>query len=264
MENEELLGNHASFGDAMRIALINDSPVAIASIDDSNADEKEDTFPEDLEPKNDRFLDQKTTLKTAGETPALKLAGKSMSLDTASRRVKFGTKANNSVISHSRGTISERYFLRKIKAELRMSLDAPASDTGNSDKYMYGVLYCCVGMLLWKQKWILQILTLPIVYYVLKQIGRYFGFWATIVGKIEKILDILKNWSNERHQALVPAAARGLYKVYFIVDRKLTAALRGSVDAVATIAVIFGLLIFTFCSSVFITIQVIQRLEIYL
>ncbi|XP_043273507.1 transmembrane protein 245 isoform X2 [Venturia canescens] len=256
MESEELLGNHASFGDAVQIALINANPMPVVSIDDSNADEKEDMFPEELDLKRDNSLDIKSTSKTSGEIPALKLAGKSMSLDTASRRARFGSKPSNAGTPNSRGTISERYFLRKLKAELRMSLDVPADDTGNSDKYMYGVLYCCTGMLLWKHKWILQILTLPIAYYVLKQIGRYFGFWATIIGKFEAIREILKNWCNERHQALVPAAARGLYKVYLIVDRKLTEALRGSVDAVATIAVIFGLLIFTFCSSVFITIQI--------
>lgn len=263
MEHDELAGNRTSFADAVRRALTNDDcAVEVKSIDGTSVDEEDDKFVDDLPMRKDgspEVAARPTALSRTGELPGLrrKLAGKSASLDTGSGGTKYVGKNGARTPTHQ-VSISERYFLRKLKAELRMSLDVP-EDTGNTDNYMYGVLYACAGMFLWKNKWILQILTIPVVYYVIKKIGSCFGFWETIGGRISAGMDTVRNWCVERHRALVPAAVRGLGKVYIIFDRKMTDALRGSVDAVATIAVILGLLVFTFCASVFITIQVRRK-----
>ncbi|XP_043485933.1 transmembrane protein 245 isoform X2 [Polistes fuscatus] len=158
------------------------------------------------------------------------------------------------IMERSIPTTSERIINKS------MSLDADAGDIEedkvDTDKYMYGALYACIGMILWKHKWIIQLLIIPIAYYFAKKLGSYFGLWKLICKQCKYVVGIVDDWCKERNQALLPANVRGLYKVAIIVDEKLQKALIGSIDAVATTAVIVGLLVFTICTSIFITIQV--------
>ncbi|OAD60397.1 hypothetical protein WN48_05696 [Eufriesea mexicana] len=139
--------------------------------------------------------------------------------------------------------------------KLRMSIDID-NDKVDTDKYMYGALYGCIGMLLWKHRWMIYILIIPIAFYIVKQLSSYFGVWKLVKNQYNIIIQIIKTWCINRHQALLPANIRGLYKIGIIIDEKLTKALKASIDSVVTIAVIFGLLIFTTCTSIFITVQV--------
>ncbi|XP_015178246.1 PREDICTED: transmembrane protein 245 isoform X2 [Polistes dominula] len=161
---------------------------------------------------------------------------------------------NKTIMERSIPTMSDKIMNKS------MSLDSDAGDIEedkvDTDKYMYGALYACIGMILWKHKWIIQLLIIPIAYYFAKKLGSYFGLWKLICKQCKYVVGIIKDWSKERNQALLPANVRGLYKVAIIVDEKLQKALVGSIDAVATTAVIVGLLVFTICTSIFITIQV--------
>ncbi|EFN72400.1 Transmembrane protein C9orf5 [Camponotus floridanus] len=129
-------------------------------------------------------------------------------------------------------------------------------DEVDTDKYMYGALYACIAMLLWKHRWISHILVIPLVYYIVKQVGGYFGFREMIRRRCGSTIQAARSWCLERHQALIPSNIRGLYKVSIILDEKLRDVLKASVNAVATTSVILGLIVFTTCASIFITIQV--------
>ncbi|KYN00909.1 Transmembrane protein C9orf5 [Cyphomyrmex costatus] len=155
----------------------------------------------------------------------------------------------------NRATLRDRYLLNKIRAELRTSLDIQ-DDEVDTDKYMYGALYACAGMLLWKHRWIAHVLVIPLAYYIVKQLGSYFGFWKMILRNCNSMIEILKSWCMDRHQALIPSNIRGLYKISIIVDEKLRNILNNSVNAVATTSVILGLIVFTTCTSIFIMIQI--------
>ncbi|XP_014609839.1 PREDICTED: transmembrane protein 245 [Polistes canadensis] len=202
----------------------------------------------------------KTVMERSIPTTSEKIINKSMSLDSDAGGVLYSkigqekTKSMSNITSTSH-TAQERFFLRKLKTELRMSLDIE-EDKVDTDKYMYGALYACIGMILWKHKWIIQLLIIPIAYYFAKKLGSYFGLWKLICKQCKYVVGIINDWCKERNQALLPANVRGLYKVAIIVDEKLQKALIGSIDAVATTAVIVGLLVFTICTSIFITIQV--------
>ncbi|XP_072754587.1 transmembrane protein 245 isoform X2 [Anoplolepis gracilipes] len=257
MESQELNGRHLTFSEAARFALTNNllpSPQEeVSAPSESN------------EPQMNRILEEEivsdASLQSGEEArrPALrterasKFSIKSMSLDT-----DVGLSAHKprpACNVHSVKTLRDRYLLNKIKAELRMSLDVQ-DDEVDTDKYMYGALYACVGMLLWKHRWISHILVIPLVYYVVKKLGSYFGFWETIRRRCDSTIQAVRSWCLERHQALVPSNIRGLYRVSIIVDEKLTNILKASVNAVATTSVILGLIIFTTCASIFIAIQV--------
>lgn len=186
------------------------------------------------------------------------LARKSVSLDADIGKALQNEpepKASKSTDNVQRSIAQERNFLKKLKIDFKMSLDIE-DERVNTENHMYFALYACVGMLLWKHKWMIQLLSLPIAYYLIKQIGSSCGFWTLIDRQYNAIVNTIAIWCKERHQALVPAHVRGLYKLGVIVNNKITEALKGSVDAVATTAVILALLFFTTCASIFITIQV--------
>ncbi|XP_058792430.1 transmembrane protein 245 isoform X2 [Phymastichus coffea] len=197
--------------------------------------------------------------KVSFPKPFLKAAGRSISMDADVGKPiqdKLTRKAKStSSMSSDKISISDRYFLKKLRSELRMTVDMGNNDV-DTDKYMYGAMYACIGMILWKHKWIIVILIVPVIYYYLKRLISYFGFGNIILSKCYKFTKPIKAWCYERHQALIPVNVRGLYKVSIIVDQKVTQILKGSVDAVATTAVIVGLIVFVICTSVFITFQV--------
>lgn len=265
MESQELNGRHLTFSEAARFALTN-------NLLPSPQEEISSPSGSDKTRMDDRILEEESTSDTPlcpGEEarrPAAasgakripprvsKFGVKSMSVD-ADAGLSFAHKPRPACNVHSVTTLRDRYLLSKIKAELRMSVDVE-DDEVDTDKYMYGALYACVGMLLWKHRWISHILVIPLVYYVVKQLGGYFGFWETIRRRCDLTIRAAKSWCLERHQALVPSNIRGLYKVSIIVDEKLRNVLKASVNAVATTSVILGLIVFTTCASIFITIQV--------
>lgn len=257
LDHHEISGKRTSFMDVVRFALTN---VDISTTNASGMPpllEDESLIVESE--KNNEKEDETREIPGLPSKPFLKVTGRSLSMDSdvgkttynqPTRRVR---SANN--ISSNRISISDRYFLKKLRAELRMSLDLEDNNV-DTDKYWYGAMYACIGMILWKNKWILVVLSIPVVYYYLKQLNSYFGIGKTILDQCYKILNSINSWCQERHEALIPVNIKGLYKVSIIVDQKMTQILKGSIDAVATTAVIMGLIVFVICASIFITIQV--------
>ncbi|XP_033228486.1 transmembrane protein 245 [Belonocnema kinseyi] len=268
LERQELEGNCLSFMEAAINLIRNDSRTCWPdSIDRPTSPDDEDAFEDVLEAniKSMDSMDEKNpevTSSTPVESkprviPKLKDTPKALTVDAdpAKSLMSRGSKSSRNSTPILRITVPERHFLKKLGADLRMSLDIE-DDKVDTDKYMKGTMYACAGMLLWKHKWIVHILIIPIAYYFIKQLGSYFGLWTVIQGRIQRIIDNVKNWCDERLNGLLPVHVRGLYKVIIIVDQKLTTILKRSVDSVATVAVILGLLVFTICATIFITIQV--------
>ncbi|XP_076284234.1 transmembrane protein 245 isoform X2 [Lasioglossum baleicum] len=236
MENQELEGKHMTFMEAARFALTNSFI--------QTETKTTDAYSEDNNQEMTRTVSDPVTTDSGFNT---KLYRKSVSLDADVNAALQSSK--------SKFPKSKRYLLRRLKTELKISIDAEDNKV-DTDIYMYGALYACIGMVLWKHKWMIYILMIPTVFYIVKQLANYFGLWKVVTKQCNAILQVISAWLIERHQALMPANVRGLYKVIIIIDKKLTEALKASVDTVATIAVILGLLIFTICASTFITIQV--------
>lgn len=262
MDSHELNDRHLTFSQAARFALTNDllpSPQEDKSTSSENEDRTNDSIPENesidtpIRPREEAGSSGSVDRASIKEThSAPRLSVKSMSLDTDGLSPIRKSARNVS----ARATLRDRYLLGKIRAELRTSLDMQDNEEVDTGKYMYGALYACASMLLWKHRWIAHVLVIPLVYYAVKRLGSYFGFWEMILGYCDSTIRILKSWCMERHQALVPSNIRGLYKVSIIVDEKLRNIVKGSINAVATTSVILGLIVFTTCASIFITIQV--------
>lgn len=255
MESQELNGRHLTFSEAARFALTNNLlPSPQGEMSAPSGSETNDQILEEESTSDTSLRPEEETRKSDRIRSASKFGVKSMSLDTDAG-LSPAYKPRPACNIHSVTTLRNRYLLSKIKADLRMSLDMP-DDEVDTDKYMYGAFYACIAMLLWKHRWISHILVIPLVYYVVKQVGGYFGFWEMIRRRCNSMMRVAKSWCLERHQALIPSNIRGLYKVSIIVDEKLRNVLKASVNAVATTSVILGLIVFTTCASIFITIQV--------
>lgn len=103
---------------------------------------------------------------------------------------------------------------------------------------------------------LLPLLPLPILFYCIKRAGVYFGLWAWLETSFATGMDVISQWCYERHDALVPVPIRGLYRVIHKVNSFIKTGIKDSIDTVSSCVVIFGLIIFVTCASVFIVFQV--------
>ncbi|KAF7991955.1 hypothetical protein HCN44_010756 [Aphidius gifuensis] len=254
MENEEI-----NIVEAVQLIIFG----SVTSDDCKNSSSDDDKDKQDIEDeKIDKFIDESSVPTSTPNDNITQLnknklssIRRSMSMDYGRQPSSLKTKRLNkkSYIQNPRIIIRDRNILRKIRNELSLDLNDDNVDTG---KYMYGAMWACTGMLLWKQKWILAFLIIPIVWYIIKQTSRSFGLSKIIKNQLKPMIEYVKKWYDQRQDAILPIHIRGIYKLYIIIDKKLRDVLKGSVDAVATIIVIFGLIIFLFCSSIFIIIQI--------
>ncbi|KRT84200.1 hypothetical protein AMK59_2418, partial [Oryctes borbonicus] len=126
----------------------------------------------------------------------------------------------------------------------------------SSHFYLYSVLWACIAILFWKNVMLLPILPIPIIIYIIKHLGIYLGVWQWLLSYWQKIAFIFTKWFNDRYDALVPIHVRGLYKVTYSINYKIKQAIKESIDTVSSCVVIFGLIVFVTCASIFIAIQI--------
>lgn len=262
MENHEVNGRRLTFSEAARYALINDLPVS--QQEGKSSSSKSDDGTSNVVPEDECASSRQTSSaeEAKGSAPVETRGGLHASKRLDELDVKSTSTDAGSLFMDARkprssncATLRERYLLGKLKAEFGKSTDVQ-TDKVDTDKYMYAAMYACLGVLLWRHLWVMHILVIPIVYYIVKQLGCYFGFGETIRCYYDLTMRTVESWCLERQQALLPSNIKGLYKLLVIVDEKVRDVLKGSVDAVATIAVILGLIVFTTCTTIFITIQV--------
>lgn len=142
------------------------------------------------------------------------------------------------------------------KINLKKSNNSIDSTGYESTFYLYSVIWCCVAMLFWKNIMLLPLLPLPILYYLIKHIGIYLGVWSYLFDHFCMIFEMVSDWCMERHDALVPVPIRGLYKVVHRINVAIKSSIKGSIDTVASCVVIFGLIVFSVCASVFTVLQI--------
>ncbi|CAD6236263.1 GSCOCG00012466001-RA-CDS [Cotesia congregata] len=234
VDNKEVQGTSLTFTEALQLALTG-KEIYKSSVQTDEKHHQEKTF---IDGTSTPIVAEDIKVSPSVHSKkkhSLQFLKSSMSLDTDRKEdilLKFRSD-DKSNFSTGQTPIHERYFLRKFSKHI-IKHENHKADT---NKYMYGAFYLCVGMVMWKHKWILTILTIPIAWYVSKKIGKYFEFWSFTHRHINKMIESSKMWYYERQSALIPAHVRGLYKIYMIIDKKMKEILKRSVDAVATIAI---------------------------
>ncbi|XP_057672498.1 transmembrane protein 245 [Diorhabda carinulata] len=162
-------------------------------------------------------------------------------------------------------SLSQPYFSSKIIGDsaLRFGKKISYSHTSlidtescSSTFYLITVMWACIVMFFWKNLMFLLLLPFPILYYIIKHLGYYIGLWSYLYEKVCDIFEKIASWCHERHDALVPVPIRGLYNIIHKLNSFLKNAVKNGIDTVASCVVIFGLIIFLICTSVFIAFQI--------
>lgn len=142
------------------------------------------------------------------------------------------------------------------KINLKNSVQNLNETSYESSFYLYSVMWLCLVMLFWKNIILLPLLPLPILYYIIKHTGVYLGLWSYLSDKLSMLFDNVCEWCMDRHDALVPVPIRGLYKVMHKINATIKSSIKDSIDTVASCVVIFGLIVFLICASIFTALQV--------
>lgn len=161
-------------------------------------------------------------------------------------------------------SLSQPYFSSKsIRDSLRLGKKISYSHTSlldtescSSTFYLISVMWACIVMFFWKNVMFLLLLPFPILYYIIKHLGNYIGLWSYLYEKSCDIFEKIASWCHERHDALVPVPIRGLYNIIHKLNSFLKNAVKSGIDTVASCVVIFSLIIFLICTSVFIAFQI--------
>ncbi|GJQ76642.1 hypothetical protein Trydic_g15502 [Trypoxylus dichotomus] len=84
------------------------------------------------------------------------------------------------------------------------------------------------------------------------------SFATFLAPKIKRSLSqpSVSSLHRTRYDALVPIHVRGLYKVTYNINYKVKQGIKESIDTVSSCVVIFGLIVFVICASIFIAIQI--------
>lgn len=143
------------------------------------------------------------------------------------------------------------------KAESKRPENLTDGDEYLSDFYIYSLIWACICMLFWKNVMLLPFLPIPILIYVTKHVGLYLGIWNWLYGYWCLTRDTLHNWCDERSDALLPLPLKGLWNIMGKANTTIKGGIKDSIDTVASCVVIFGLLIFVACASMFIVFQVL-------
>lgn len=143
-----------------------------------------------------------------------------------------------------------------INSYRRKLVEHIEEERNGSTFYLYTLMWACAGMLFWKNVVLLPLLPLPILFYIVKHIGSYLRIWQYIYIHFCSIKITFQKWLHERHDALVPIPIRGLYKIIHKINSSIRNIVKDSIDTVSSCLVILGLIVFLFCASVFIIVQI--------
>lgn len=151
--------------------------------------------------------------------------------------------------------IQDTYFLPSAK-RMNSFLQIDNLEQSSSDFYLYSVMWACIIMLFWKNLFLLPILPIPIIIYIVKRLGTYLSVWCWCSTYWEKLTNAIYEWCVTRQNALISPHVRGLYKLTRSINARWKQIVKESIDTVSSCVVIFGLIIFVVCASVFIVFQV--------
>lgn len=177
---------------------------------------------------------------------------------TSETKPKIRTKEQKIVRSLSQPQVTttpaRNYFT--LFQQKRPTILQEHQENNASDFYLYTLMWACVVMLFWKNLMLLPILPIPILIYFVKHLGWYLGIWGVLKGYCVAVKGHLLAWCGQRIDAIAPVPIRGLYRILRTINASLKNSIKDSIDSVASCVVIFALLVFVGCASIFFVFQV--------
>lgn len=129
-------------------------------------------------------------------------------------------------------------------------------DAGRSRLYLSTLLWACLLAQLWRYIWLLHLTYVPLLYTVVKRVGSHLNLWSCLRDKSRTVCWTLRNWYDERSQALFPAPVHGLWRLLREGDKRMVSVLKTSIDSLTTIGILLLVSLLATVGTIFLALQV--------
>lgn len=99
-----------------------------------------------------------------------------------------------------------------------ISLSTPSSimsigQKPSSNRYIYGALWACMVVQLWRHMWLLHFIPIPLICFLIKSGGTYFNLWTFLHAKAMQLGCRLNKQLNHYKDLIFPQPIKWLFKV---------------------------------------------------
>uniref|UniRef100_UPI00358F2AB5 transmembrane protein 245 isoform X2 n=1 Tax=Myxine glutinosa TaxID=7769 RepID=UPI00358F2AB5 len=123
----------------------------------------------------------------------------------------------------------------------------------SSDVYFVALLWATGVVIVWQHLWIIQLLPIPLAFWMFKKLIVSCGTWEFVRGSFGTACTHMEKATNERRDALFPTPVRGCAHLLLTVDRKLLSWLEKSLDKIISVFIILFLIMGTLLLALFLT-----------
>ncbi|GFR24667.1 transmembrane protein 245 [Trichonephila clavata] len=125
-----------------------------------------------------------------------------------------------------------------------------------SNFYIYGLLWMCFFVQLYRNMWLCYLLLIPCMYMGLKRAVVKFGVWNFVKEKCQNVFESCHGTFDQRKDALIPVPLRGLWKLLTVGDKKFLELLDGSIDTFTSMMAIFLVFFLAVIGTIFLCVQI--------
>lgn len=127
---------------------------------------------------------------------------------------------------------------------------------GMSRLYLSTLVWACLLAQLWRYIWLLHLTYVPLLYTVVKRVGSHLNLWSCLRDQTRNMCWTLRNWYDERSNALFPGPVHGLWRLLREGDKRMVSVLKTSIDSLTTIGILLLVFLMATVGTIFLALQV--------